>query len=458
MSLLFALALQCLFPLFDSRDYFGFSLVNMGSQGADFPVMVTASDGKSNYSVAIDVANGAERAVLLSEVVPSIGIPSDGWVSVQSRTESCPIYVTEGNSDSFSGVEAAASVSTSLVLPHVEVNTGFLELAATDTMITAVNPGSSFATVSVQLIGLNGLTAATKSLSIEARGSTFARISQMFADELPKNSAGGRVFSGYIRLIADAGIAAWERVETPLSRSMLRGRTADEIHSTTLATLPHFVFGGSSLYGTILNLINPTSSSLTLELSARSDNNQQIGETVQIQLAAGASRRERVDALFRIVTPAIFPPPLISGYVRIRETQGRSFQVLGDAEIFTDQLGGRQSSMLTPFADNSSSSFLLPFTVSTDSYYTGYAIVNLSESQAGDITIDGIGSNAGFQEKIFALPPRYRTTGLLPRSAPGFSIPFPSGFVRITSTVPIHVLATIGSRDGKALDVLPAVQ
>src|SRR5205085_7508543 len=111
-------------------------------------------------------------------------------------------------------------------------------------------------------------------------------LSVLFADILPDNRpVGGKVFEGYVRLNSNVPIAAWERIVTPLSRKLLRGRTVEEIRSTTLAVVPHFAVGG--IYQSVLNLINPTGAALTLDVSAVDDRGNTIGQSVLMTLSPG---------------------------------------------------------------------------------------------------------------------------------------------------------------------------
>src|SRR5262249_4137474 len=134
-----------------------------------------------------------------------------------------------------------APIPTTLILPHISVNTGFTELAYADTRIALINASFSQANITAQLFGTDGVLRGSVPITF-AFGSRIVRVSEAFQSLLPNNGLCGKTFEGYVRLVSNTQIAAWQRVETPLSAGALRGKSVDEIPMTTLATFPHFVF------------------------------------------------------------------------------------------------------------------------------------------------------------------------------------------------------------------------
>src|SRR5262245_58709577 len=126
---MFALAftLQCFFPLFDlgAGEFVGMSLVNRDIQQQDFTVTVTGSEGRTSQSGVVTLPSGNERAVLLSEILSGKPLPASGWVRLDKQGSDCSAYLTSGDVETLTGTDAAASLSTSILLPHIEVNTGF---------------------------------------------------------------------------------------------------------------------------------------------------------------------------------------------------------------------------------------------------------------------------------------------------------------------------------------------
>jgi hypothetical protein len=259
-----------------------------------------------------------------------------------------------------------------------------------------------------------------------------------------------KMFEGYLQLNSNVPIAAWERIETPLSRKLLRGRTEEEIHSTTLAIIPHFAVGGA--YESIVNLVNPTGGLLILNLTATDDQGNTIGTAAQVTLASGQVQRSFVGDLFQILNRPS-PSTVTSGYIRIREVQGGSFQITGDIEIFTFALSTRGASMFYPISDAAATSWTVPFASNSNTYFTGYAVANPNELLAvqTDVQVEVIDS-AGIvvDTRLISLPPRGRHAAVI---APAIQ----NGYLRFTSNLPIHVLGAIGTTDGRLLDQLPAL-
>ena len=450
-TFMLAFTLQCFFPLFnlDAGEFVGMSVVNRETQQQDFTVTVTASDGRTSQSGVVSAPGGNQRAVLLRELLAGRSLPASGWVRVEKQGNDCTVYLTTGTAEILTGTDAAPSLSTAILLPHIEVNTGFAELGHTDTSIALVSPNEA-AAVTAQLFGLDGISRGSVTVTVPAFGSVTAKVSDLFNAVLPNNGLGGKGFDGYIRLTSDKGIAAWTRLETPLARAILRGQPIAEIVSTTRAVIPHFVFGPT--YGSTINLVNPTSAPVELEMSALDDRGNTI-DTVQFRLLAGEARRSSVGEFFKAII-MIFPPPTISGYVRIRERNGGTFQIAGNVEIFGQQQGGPGAAMFYPLSDTPSPRWVLPFAASSGPYFTGYAIVNPNEllTVQTEVVVEVLDSTGLVRSRsTVSLSPQNRFTAMVP---PGLD----SGYVRITANLPVHLLGSIGTLDGRQLDQIPAIR
>src|SRR5439155_3851749 len=191
----------------------------------------------------------------------------------------------------------------------------------------------------------------------------------------------------------------------------------------------------------IVNLVNPAPTPVMLVLGAFDDRGNAIGQTIRLTLAPGEVRRSSVGELFRIVVLQISPQPLISGYIRIREAQGASFQVAGNVEIFAGNTGGKRSALLSPITASGATNWLIPFGASASPYYTGYAVVNANEllTVQTDVTVEVIGGDgAVLRRTTTSLSPRYRVTGILP-------LGIRSGYLRIRSNLPVYVMGSIGT-------------
>ena len=219
-------------------EYLGLSIVNPDAQAREYMITAIPQAGMNAQTGRLTLNPRAQRAFLLNEILGGAP-PSSGWIRIDSAASSCIIYLASGNDEFLAGTDAATSSSTTLVLPHISVNTGFVELDHTDTVISIVNAGRATGSVTAQLVGLDGLVLGTLSKTLPASGSQTGRISELFREVLPNNSQGGKKFEGYLLLSADVPISAWQRIDTPLTRSLLRARSLpSQLSNAIIPTSP----------------------------------------------------------------------------------------------------------------------------------------------------------------------------------------------------------------------------
>jgi len=448
-------ALQCLFPLFETGlgEYVGVSIVNTETQAREYTVTATNPAGTGTQTGRVTLNAGAQRAFLLNEVVT--GAPASGWIRIDSAANRCTAYMATGDADSLAGTDSDSAGSTSLLLPHVRVNTGFVELAQADTQIAIVNAGTMAATVSLSLAQIipGGPLNPPAQLVVPPNGSRTVRISELFAASLPNNNVAGKTYDGSVRLSSDVPVSAWQRIDMPLARNMLRAVPVPS--SLSRAVIPHFVLGGAMGYQSVVNLVNLASTENVVELQAISDQRAIIGAPARITLRPGERRRSTVDELFSIVIPAIFPPPIISGYISIRQTTGNQTgpPVFATVEIIVTNILGNSGSLLYPMSDANATNWILPFASSSSSYFSGYAIVNANEllNVQNDVVVEVVNSAGDVVSRsAYSLSPATRQTALIPSG-------LASGYVRITSSMPIHVVGSIGTTNLNALDSITAI-
>jgi hypothetical protein len=276
-------------------------------------------------------------------------------------------------------------------------------------------------------------------------------VSEAFRDFLPDNRLNGKVFQGYVRLTSNVPIAAWARIETPLSRKLARGRVLEEIRSTPVVLIPHFATGAE--YQSILNVVNPTSASINLDLEAVDDRGIVVGQTARQTLAAGQVLRAAVADIFRI-DGRTSPQSVIAGSIRIRESQAGAIQVIGDIEIFTNAFDSIGSSVLYPINDGAATAWIIPFASNSSTYFSGYAIANPNEmlTVQTDVQVEVVNSaGAVIDKSTISLSPRSRQASVVHAEVL-------SGYLRFTSNMPIHIVGAIGTRNGLLLDQLPALR
>ena len=440
-------------PVFqsDASEFLGLSLVNTSAVVDDVAVTWTNSDGSIARTGHLPLAPGAQRALLVKEILNMPEDPTEGWIQIESPQASVLGYLTSGKDAILDGTEPASQLATTIFFAHVGVNTGFAELEHTDTFVTLINPGSVVASARAQLIGLDGLIVDNLAVSIPARASRTVLVSESFRDVLPANSYGGRTFKGYMKVSSDVALAGWLRIDTPLSRRLLRGRAVEEIVAARIAMVSHFASGGASLYHSVLNLINAGDAAVVLEISAQDNRGGKIGESIRLTLGPGQGIREDVLNLFRVVVAAVYPPQMITGYIRIRAADGSMFRSVGDIDITT---AGNAASMLYPITAVPSSDWIMPFVINGEDYFTGYAIANPNEllTVQTDVTIEVLdrdGSVAGSPLKL-SLSPSARFVGMVKEL-------LQSGYLRIHANGPVILLGSIGTCSGNTLAPLPAI-
>src|SRR4030095_5305904 len=207
------------FPLFDLNGSSGMAVVNNDTSQHNYTATVVSTEGASVGPGRFSLGAGAQSALLLREMLAGVPLPSSGSISVESESSACTSYMATAAGDTLSGTEGASTPSTTLLLPYVDVNTGFVELSHTETTVALVHPGTSTATANVtaQLLGLDGVVRGSIPITIPPRGTRIFRVSEAFSSFIPGNSVGGRTFQGYLRLNSDVGIVAWQRIDTPLA-------------------------------------------------------------------------------------------------------------------------------------------------------------------------------------------------------------------------------------------------
>ncbi len=439
-------------PVFqtDSNGYLGLSLVNGAGSVNEASVTWMDPGGGGTRIGRLSLEPGAQRAFVIREILGTPRDPEDGWIRVDSSWPGLLGYLTSGTDGILDGAEPVSQLSATILLDYVKVNTGFAELDHTDTSLLLVNPGGTAASARADLIAMDGRAAGSLALLVPARGSRSVRISESFRDLLPPNGLGGRRFDGYLKVVSDAGLAGWLRVETPLSSRILRGRTPEETGPAAVIIAGHFASGGTSLYHSTLNLINAGDVPAELEVLAQDDRGRMIGSSTRLTLHPDRGIRDDVMNLFHFVIPAIYPPPLITGYIRIRSSAGTVFRGIGSVDIYSD---GNRAAMLSPIAPAMAREYTLPFAVNGKEYFTGYAIANPNEllTVQTDVTVellDTEGRLAAAPRNISLFPSTY-FAGLVEKEISG-------GYVRIRANGPVAVTGSIGTCDGGALAFLPA--
>ncbi len=238
---------------------------------------------------------------------------------------------------------------------------------------------------------------------------------------------------------------------TPLFAHFLNAQLFPDTTGVYIA--PFFVFGGG--YRSTLNLVNPTNANVSVEIVARDGSGRILGEVVQHTLGPGEGLRSDVQTLFEIAVIATFPPPLVDGYIRIRDARNQGVSLVGNVEVASIGQGTfTQSAMSYPVGPPSVGPWVVPLAFGGSRFYSGLAIANPSEllNAGADVTIEIIHADGTVMHvEEVSLPPRGLHTQVLPET-------LRSGYVRITSDMPIRIVGVLGTRDSRLLEQVNAVE
>ncbi len=441
------------FPVVAGKgEFIGLSLINTAIATNDVTVTWTDADGNKAGTGSLSLAPGFQSAALVREILGIPEDPKDGWIRIDSSQPGLVSYMSSGGEGILDGTEPAAVASTRIIIPYVAVETGFMELAYTDTLASLVNPGDTPTNAHVELVGLDSLVLGELNLRIPARASRTLRLSDAFNDVLLPNQVGGLTFRGYLRVSSDGGLAGWSRIDTPLTRRLLRARGTEEIVAVHNLMASHFVSGSPFLYRSEINCVNAGNASATLEVTAQDNRGARIGQAVRRTLNPGQGFRQDLVDLLQVAVPAVFPPPMTEGYIRIRAADGGTFQTVCDISITG---GNNTASMVYPMEDASSAETILPFVVNDSDYFTGYAISNPNEllTVQTDVTVTLLDRNGRLigPPSLISLSPSSRFVSLVDDKVS-------YGYLRIRANGPFSVTGSIGTRDGATLVQLPAVR
>ena len=454
MAVLFlTLIMQIALPIFEftGDEYVGLSLVNTASEFAEVTVSANGSEGVEAEAGLIALGPGTERALLLREILGLEADPASGWIEIDSNRTGLGVFLATGGDGFLHTAEPADTFVDNLFLPDVRVDTGFRELAAIDTAVAIIVPGELAANVVLELVSLESDVAGEVTIAVPARGSRFLRVSQAFAEFMPDNGVGGRTLEGYIRVTSDVPIAAWQRVDTPLLRTVVRGHSVDELDSSGEVLAPYFVFGGG--YRSVFNLINPSDDTITVQLTAEDANGDPIGDPVERTLAPGEAIRSDVQDLFSVVTIQTFPGPIISGYIRVRASAGSDpVPVIGTMNVAAlGEQGADGAAMCYVIGGGTATTWTIPLALG-GTYYSGIAIANPNQMLAvqTDVVIETFASDGSLvRQSEVSLSPGAQYTAVV-------GMELTTGWVRVTANLPVSVVAAIGTHDASQLEQVPA--
>lgn len=447
----FVLMMQTFFPLFAdmANETIRLSVVNSSLQAEEFTVRAITADGQQIHRHSVVLGPGAQT-VLTGGMLGS-ALSSASSIKVESASNLFSSALLFSASEVMAAVEGVKAPSRTVHLPGVRVRTGFVELDAVDTNLLVVNTSTETTSVIASFFNMDGVFRKAVAVSLPAGGSRKLR-----ASEVLRNESNADVhFEGRVVIQSDIPIAAWQRVERPLSWSGIRGRGPDEPQAARsgLYLAPFFVFGGG--YQSTLSLVNPTNEPLTLQVSGLSNDGRALGEVAVVTLRPGQTLASRVDELLKIPVIAIYPPPVITGSIRVSRPDLQSVPLVATLTIVHSSLSSqldRQSEMVYWLSAPQPGVWTVPYVETSNLFYSGFAVSNPNEwlPFSTPITIEEFNPAGVLRAKT--------TYGL----SPGETFPalvgagLSQGYLRVRSEYHIGVLGTLGSHDGRLLESMPA--
>src|SRR5262249_11561877 len=131
-----------------------------------------------------------------------------------------------------------------------------------------------------------------------------------------------------------------------------------------------------------------------LTLSAFDERQRPLGQTVQVTLAIGEAMRKPVADLFQIGIIQTFPPPVMSGFIRISPAPLlrpiANPPIVGSIEVYLTDGGVRNDSMLYAISGSARKRWIVPFLTTSAPYYSGYTLLS---SEKANVLIDRFASD-----------------------------------------------------------------
>jgi hypothetical protein len=308
------------------------------------------------------------------------------------------------------------------------------------------NPGSSEATVTIQLLDADGSLVASATQSIQAGGMLIRDIKDMVGVEL--NSFQG----GYIKGTSDLPLVVRDYFGNSLESNILVAQTPTVL---TSFQIPFFASGGS--YSTELTIVNvaprdPADISLTLI----NDSGEEIaidGNPVKFTIPAGAQLTQTVAGLF----PAL-GADLVAGSIRVdvrsiyKGPIPTSPGLIGSVRIAA---ADGSASAAIPLRIPPLSHFIYSHVAQDSNYFTGVVILN-TNSEPATYTLD-VYTKEGTLTGSFSsqLQPGEKISKLLFQLIPATAGQL-GGYIEITGDLPLTSIYMLGTNDIRSLGTIPA--
>lgn len=399
----------------------GLSLVNRGSAPAEVSIKkIDAAGNTVSGPSTLNLGPGAQSPVIEAD---SSG---EGWIRIESSSAD-----VAGSFLSFDAAPVYMAGTRLGTEPRSQV-----AFTGRATSISVVNPDREDAVLTIDLVGADGRERGTQSRTVKAGGSLVADV---YGTLFKVDPARG----DYVRVRSSKNVHSFAAMKSGKGDfALLSGQDLGE-GKTGLISAQYFM---DDAWKTTLSVVNLDSRPGSVKFRFVGDDGVQIGEIRTVSVA-GKGKIEITDPGFFLT---LGPGETASGYVQVWSD---GIRIAGSSE-FGDRNGATFAAALK-MQEPQNGPVLLSQVSSSDSYFTGVAVVNPNGS-AASVSIELRGSDgiliASKQETIGA---GNRLSRMLTEYFPEIAgRNYNSGYVQVISDKPVAAYSLTGKQDMSVLSAL----
>jgi phosphodiesterase/alkaline phosphatase D-like protein len=424
--------------LVDSSEYTGFAVVNMGT--SEEVLTFTAYDKEGNEITGEDIANPSAITLAPGTQLPVVdvelfgaGLVNEGrigWIKLESTGVDVAGFTLMFNS-SLTVLDGAPA----FVTPYVSSMLTEIEDEGS-TQIHIANPNEDQVPVLLDLVRQDGSVRASATRMVNGNGVIAEYLNELFPDTPAEGS-------DYIRILSGKGVIPFQMLGKPAQ--YLEGLNGQDMSAgaTTLYS-PQYAVGGP--WRSTLSVVNLDSNPGTVTFRLIGDDGAQIGPTRVLHVAPNGKVFLK-DQFFFVNSAG----GVVQGYVQINsDVKVAGSVVFGDPER-------KAFAAALPLTASLQASAVFSQIASNDTYFTGLAILNPSDTEAA-VTLEVFAADGTLQATTTeTLRPRQRVSKLLTQFFPQLvGENRSSGYVRMTSDTAVASFALFGTHDLSVLSAVPA--
>ncbi len=423
-----------------AESIMGIALANLDAEPASLEFTAIESDGFYTRGSFIhnprfyELEPGAQLPIHDSTIFgDGLAVTnSDGWIRLDTNTQGIDglFMIFDSDLNYMDGANIANDTLADLIFTEIQPNG--------HNRLNIANKNVEDVSVTLKLMGADGAVCSSESRVIAKNGALTADLfNDLFAGFEAKAA-------DYVRVSADKGVQSFQVLQHAKGDiSMLAGQ--DAAAGNTVLYSPQYVIGGR--YRTGLSVVNLDSRKGTVQFKFFGEDGKQIGTTRSVEIPANGK--------FFISNQAFFEnldsDKMTSGYVEIVSDGVR----LAGSTVFGDINRETFASALALISELKTS-VLFSHVASNDLFFTGIAILNPNSSVAR-VTLELLdASGKAVDETVLLIPAGNKRARLLPQyfgSLKGKDQT--SGYVRLTSDLPVASFSLFGTHNLSVLSAIP---